>query len=49
MLAVSEAERMAGVTAFLAHLADAGALPADADAYEKWPAGMLASDLLGPL
>ncbi|MFJ9342140.1 hypothetical protein ACIRP0_22985 [Streptomyces sp. NPDC101733] len=49
VLAVSEEERMVGVTALLAHLADAGALPTAADTYEKWPAGMLASDLLGPL
>ena len=75
VLALSEEERMTGVTAFVAHLTDTGVLPAgadtarladscwaltgpylftqlttgrgwDADAYEDWLAGMLASALL---
>lgn len=75
VLALSEEERMTGVTAFVAHLTDTGVLPPgadtarladscwaltgphlftqlttgrgwDADAYEDWLAGMLASALL---
>jgi AcrR family transcriptional regulator len=75
VLALSEEERMTGVTAFVAHLADTGVLPTDAnaahladscwvltgphlftqlttgrgwdaDTYEDWLTGMLASALL---